>query len=531
MSLRKVGQASLIIALGTASVNLLQLLKLIIVGAWFGASVGRLDQYSVTINLLAAVQGVLLGALQVAFIPVYVGYRARGEHQRAERAMQTVATACLVFVALLAIVLAGAASPLLRIAAVGFDADAHSLNVSLFRLGLIYMCLNVLCDMLTTFYNANKSYAVPALAPAVSMAVSIAYLLVFRNQGVHALLYGLIWGNVAQIAILLRRAPRSAGFRLSFARRDLLHADARPVYRMMIPMAASLGLSHLNILIDQGVASTLGTGAVSVLYYATRLHDVLVKLFICSVAAALLPYLSQYVAERRLPEMRNVIAVSIRAALLILIPGAVFVFFLGGPLIAAVLQRQAFTAADAVLVGNVWAAYSIGLFFIATVFFQQRCFMANRDMLPLWIAPAFGLPLNLILDIWFARLWGVPGIALGTTSVYFLYMLLYGVWLTQWFRRDGIPTPRISPAWKPLAAVLILALACWLMSTIAHKQLAGPLLAGPASLATRTSNVAIIICIVGSCCGIYIGTLKVLHIVEIGAIVGFLRKEQNRQDS
>ena len=127
---------------------------------------------------------------------------------------------------------------------------------------------------------------------------------------------------------------------------------------------------------------------------------------------------------------------------------------------ALVLKRQAFTAEDALAVGRVWAAYSAGLFFIATVFFQQRCFLANKDMTPLWLAPAFGIPLNLGLDLWFAKLWGVPGIALGTTTVYLVYMLFNAVCLRRYWTAAASERTRLSPVWRTLAAIAVLFATC-----------------------------------------------------------------------
>src|SRR5690606_27977403 len=87
LSKQKIGEASLILAGGTILSNLFQILKMILISRLFGATSGLLDPYVVALRVPMAVQGIILGTLQMSFIPVYVGHLARKEHDRAERVL------------------------------------------------------------------------------------------------------------------------------------------------------------------------------------------------------------------------------------------------------------------------------------------------------------------------------------------------------------------------------------------------------------------------------------------------------------
>jgi peptidoglycan biosynthesis protein MviN/MurJ (putative lipid II flippase) len=85
LSKRRIGEAAFILAAGTVAGNILQIVKLMIVSAWFGASTGILDQYFVALNIPLAFQGVVMGSLQASFIPHYADLVARSDEAGAKR--------------------------------------------------------------------------------------------------------------------------------------------------------------------------------------------------------------------------------------------------------------------------------------------------------------------------------------------------------------------------------------------------------------------------------------------------------------
>lgn len=418
------GEATLIIAGATVAGNVLQVLKLVIVSAWFGASSGLLDQYFFALNIPLAFQGVIMGALMTSFTPLYVERLVARDEKGAEAMLRSTFGFGMLFFATVCVLVAVAARPLLMVLASGFTGEKLEESVRMLRLLLLFLFLSGMCDLLTTFYNAHRRYFVPAIAPLLLIVVSILYLLVFRSQGVDALVYGLIWGGVAQLALLLAAAPRMGEFRLGaslgFASRLYV-----PVYRMMLPIAAGLAFGHLNVLIGQSMATRLGDGSVSILGYALRFHDVLFKIFAMSLGAAALPYFSAYFAEKKFSEMSSSITLVIRMTFLALVPLAVVIWFFGAEMIHVVFQRGNFHLTDSVEVGRVWAVFSAGLFFMSATVVFSRALNAMKDLHPLWISTLIAIPLNVILVIVLGRSWGTAGIAAATVCIYFFYCVFY----------------------------------------------------------------------------------------------------------
>lgn len=520
MSRQKIGEAWLILAAGLLSANVLQIVKLMIVSAYFGVSRGVLDKYFVSLDTVLTFQGIIIGTLQVTFIPLYVSTIAGGEAGRAQRLLSGTMGFGLAFYGLLYAVLFVYARPISRGAAMGFTEQEVTANVTLFRILLMYLFFSGVSELIAAFYNANKRYLLPSFAPVASLLISMVYLVVFRGQGVYALIYGHIWGTFVQLLILAFGARRWGGFRLA-ASWGFLSREFVPLYIMMLPMAVNLAMGHANIIVDQTVATTLGEAKVTVLKFATRMNDVVVKLFVISIGSAVLPYLSQYAAERRFGELRSTLNLGVRLSLMLLSPVTILVWVFGGDLYAILFQRGELTAHDSQLIGRVWTGYSIGLVFTASAIFASRFLNALQDLHPLWIAGAFGIPLNYLLDRVFSRQWDVFGISIGTSCVYLFYLVFYGLYLRRVFRKAGAPAPLLSPLWKTLTAIILCACAGALLRHHIHPVLdLGPL---PTAL-TRWRSFGLLTLGSLAIVSLYASCLIVLKVNEVGTVGVFLSR-------
>ncbi len=522
MSKRKIGEASLILAGSTLVTNLLQILKLVLVSAWFGASTGILDKYFVGLNVPLAFQGVILGAVSSAFIPVYVGMRSRGQHVEANRLLTgTLGMGLTVFSVIILLLFVGA-RPVILLAAGGLDPVTLEESVQVFRILLLTLFAGGMADLLTYVFNAHQRYFFPALAPVVGILVSTIYLIVFRSQGVYALVYGHVLGTVSQLLLVAWGSWRYGQFKLSFSF-DFLRREFRPVYAMMLPMGLTLFLAHANILVDQAVASYLVEGSISILNYATRMHDVVVKLFVMNVGGALLPFLSQYVAEGRFSEIKSTMSLGNRLSFIVLGPTAVAIYFFGIQAVAIVFQRNMFTGEDSRLVGLTWAAYAVGCFFMASTVLSVRALTALQDLRPLIVAHVMAIPLNIVLDLVLAHFLGVPGIALATPLVYLFFMCYFRVKLRQRLAVAGEsePTPEGTKLWRyafSLGAFIIIA-GC-------VDRLLGGLTILPVAPSTGDRMLAFFWLSISaaSCVLAYIVVLKIMRVRELAAVLSLVSR-------
>ena len=127
-------------------------------------------------------------------------------------------------------------------------------------------------------------------------------------------------------------------------------------------MLISNVLGNLVPAFVQMVSARAGTGAISAMGYASRLHNSLVQAVVMSVSVVLLPHFARLVAQQRHGELRDTLQ-RVFAATLLFSAAAVVLVATAGPLaIRLLLQRGNFSPADALSVSEVWLALTLGLF-------------------------------------------------------------------------------------------------------------------------------------------------------------------------
>jgi peptidoglycan biosynthesis protein MviN/MurJ (putative lipid II flippase) len=203
------------------------------------------------------------------------------------------------------------------------------------------------------------------------------------------------------------------------------------------------------------LSARVGTGAISAMGYASRLHNSLLQAVVLSVSIVLLPHFARRVAEGKEAELRATFE-RLFAATLLFAAGAVVFVAAGGPAaIQLLLERGHFTSADARLVASVWLALSLGLLGATWNQFLVRLLQAQQRV---WVI----LSLSGVLaaaGVTFAYLllpWGVVGVAVGNSAAYTLVM-----WLSH--RRIGQTLGRMlsARAWRFVFRAMLLNLVAY----------------------------------------------------------------------
>src|SRR5918999_3069452 len=114
-------RASLILAIATVASRVLGWLRLVVIGSQFGAS-RELDAYFAAFVIPDAIfQLVVAGALFTALVPVFAGYRARGNEVEGWRLASAVASVLVAALAVFALLMALFAPLVVPLIAPGFD--------------------------------------------------------------------------------------------------------------------------------------------------------------------------------------------------------------------------------------------------------------------------------------------------------------------------------------------------------------------------------------------------------------------------
>ena len=304
------------------------------------------------------------GAFSQAFVPVISEYKVQKSHAEVR---ELVAGVTGVFgLVLFAITLVGVvAAPVLTfLFAPGWhDGDGRfELTVEMLRFTFPYMFFISLVALGSGILNSYGRFAVPALNQTLLNLVMIVAAGVvapyFEKPGL-VLAIGVFVAGVVQLVAQFP-ALHALGL-LPRPRFDRAREGVRRIGRLMLPGIFGSSVAQVSLLLDTVIASFLVVGSVTWLYSADRLVEFPMGVFSIALATVILPGLSSHHSEKSPEKFNATLDWALRLTTTVVVPAAVGLLMLSGPLIATIFGYGAFTDRDVLMCGYALMAYSFGL--------------------------------------------------------------------------------------------------------------------------------------------------------------------------
>lgn len=435
--------ASLILTVAALASRVLGLVRLLVIGSQFGAS-RELDAYFAAFRIPDAIfQLVVAGALSAALIPVFQGYRARGQDAEAWQLASSIINLVLIALAVLSLLMAIFAPVLVPIVAPGFDEPTTELAVKLTRIMLLSPVLVGMGAVVTGILNSYQQFTVPAIAPLLyNLAIIGAAIFLAPFLGVEGLAIGVAVGSLAHLVVQLPSLARvGQRYRLRIGLGD---PGVRRVAWLMGPRLLGLAAGQVNFLVSTVLASGLAAGSLTAYNYAFQLSQIPVGIIGVSIAVALFPTLSHDAALGHLGRIRSQVSGAVRQLVFVAALLTVVTIVLREPMTAAFYQYGAFTADASARTASTLAFFAIGLGGHIVVHVLTRAFYAMQDTrTPVgWavVAVAINVPLMVLL----VEPMGIEGLALAL-SIASVIEVIGLLWSLQ-RRIESIEAPAIAAA-------------------------------------------------------------------------------------
>jgi len=404
----------------------------ILVAREFGTS-AALEAFLVGFGLVTLIVTAVSGALPGALVPTF--FRA-GEPD-ANRASDLLSVLLprlgLWLVGGAAAVMLGAGS-IAGLIGGGFDGGtAGQLRDVLVVLAPVIPIAGV-ASLCTSLVNARERFVIGAIPQIFNPITTIVVIVVASEPRSTTLALAFLAGfGVEMIASAAIAAVTGVRLRLRTVGRGLRRVsatssqseDRRLFFAMFLPMFVAFAVQASGLVIDQAVASHLPQGQVAVLAFGSRVTSFAIGVGGTAVGTVVLPQFSRL----RQSGQAASLASSLRSkVVLVAIAGSTvaLVLSLGSEVILDVLfGRGRFTASDVAAAAQVQvvAAWQIPLHLVNVLYL--RLLSASHRQRIILVCSLFAAVANLVLDVLFASWFGVRGIALSTTVVFFGLCLVY----------------------------------------------------------------------------------------------------------
>lgn len=374
--IKKIGKNAGVMTLATGLSRILGLIRDQINAALFGAGLVS-DAFYVAYRIPNMFRDLLAeGALSSAFVPAFTAYMNKGGKEAAYRLANLVLTLLSIIFSVL-IIFAWFFTPLLiKVIAPGFALEGIKLAILLTRILFPFIAFMGFATVIMGMLNSEGHFTVPALAPAIGNLVMIitgvAVCPLFARLPETQVLvwsFGALLSGFIQVLIQLPIIYRK-GFRLQY-KLDIKDPGIRQMGRIMAPSIFSNSIGQINVVfVNTFLASLLGSGAITYIYYGFRLMQLPIGLFGVAIATASFPMFSSFIAQGKTEEAKDTITSSARLSLFVTVPATLGLIVLSSRVTDLLFRHGNFsaTAAEATAIATVYYCLGLSLFSINKIF-------------------------------------------------------------------------------------------------------------------------------------------------------------------
>lgn len=433
---RRVLAGTILIGAMTAVVNTVTGLRELVVAHRFGTG-DVVDAFIVAFLLPSFVLEVAFRTLSMVLVSTHVQVHEQEGPEAAQRLFEVVSLVCAIALMVVSALLWVGIPGILRIVASGFPPDKLHLTTSLFQMLLPVLFLGGVSSMWSAVLNAHEWFTAASLTPACGPALGVVVLIFGGEEwGIYALAAGTVAGYAVQTVVL--------GWSL------LQHGISplpkwrpiTPALRQMRVQSALLILSGVwmssSVLVDQLMASMLGSGNVAALGYGRKITAVVLTLGCMPLSTVLQPIFSRLIAVGDWRGVRATFRLAVRLIVLLIVPLAVVLIALSEPIVRTIFERGAFSRQSTHVVALIQTADLLQLPFYVLCNVAARLLNALNCNQFIMLISAGNLLMKIVLNLVLIRHFGVVGMALSTSLVWaFSALLMYLLLERRLSAREG----------------------------------------------------------------------------------------------
>ncbi|HHV38066.1 MAG TPA: murein biosynthesis integral membrane protein MurJ [Tepidimicrobium sp.] len=421
---RKATQSVAMISTFTLISKFLGFIREVLTATKYGSGY-ETDTYFVAMTATVILMTTIGAALNTTLIPIFTEIGERRGRVGKLRFLNTILNMVFLVTLILAI-LGFFLSPLtIKILAKGFTGDQLDLAIRLNRIGLPIVIFLGFTYVFSGYLHSGQIFGPPAIMGLPYNAIFILFLVIWGGkENVEYLMLASVAAAATQFLIQVP-AIRHQGYRYSF-NVDLQDPYLNQVFRLVIPVMIGSAVQQINTIVDRTLASSLATGSISALTYASRMNDLIISVFVMAITTVVFPVLSKAFAQGDRDKVKGIMAKGINIILFITVPATIGIIILAEPIVRLFFQRGAFDRLATSMTASALIFYSIGLIGSSLRLMLNRVYYSFQDTKTPMMNGGLAVGLNIILNLILMKPMGHSGLALATSiSATFTTILLF----------------------------------------------------------------------------------------------------------
>lgn len=318
----------------------------------------------------------------------------------------------------------------------GFDLGTQTLTVKLVRIQLVGTVFVGLNGVAWSAYQSRQRFIWAEMSPVIGTLGGFAFLVWGLSRfGIAAAAWAMVFRSAMQMVLLL---PGMGPYRFP----DWKNNTLKDAWRRLYPLLIGTTYYKTGDLADRFLASLAPSGQLSLLHFANQIYLAGNLILSKAFAVPMVPLLAKKAFEKKWPSFLKTSHNRFLWVLAISLGVSMFILFSGPSFYAFLLGHGRFTIDEALtfyhlLLGltGVWVGGAVGQILASS-------FYAKGDTRTPTKIGVFGFTLGLGFKVAGFWLWGVLGIAAGTSLYYVINAFLLRFFLTRRLRHRITDAPQ-----------------------------------------------------------------------------------------
>ncbi len=378
------------------------------------------------------------GALTSAFLPIYSKLRTQNGDTFAFMYFKNIMLRVTIFLIALMIIFQIIMPFIIYFLAPGFMNNEVVIEdiITLSRITIIFMPLISIVAMLGVATNVSGKFWILAFTPTIlNLSIILGCFFINDQWAIKSLPLAIatIFGGLTQIIFILTMIMKFKIFNFyDFNKNNdyknnnkQMKIKINETWKKFIPAAFGGGILQINLLVDTILASLIGFGSVSYLYFADRIAQLPLGIIGIALGTTLLTSLSKSSSNNDPIQFSKELIISFKIGLFFSIPAALVFINFSDLLIKVLFERGQFSYQETVQTSQALLAYAFGIPSFIMLKSCQPAFLAKGDTkTPMYIGLIL-LILNIILSFSLMSFLKHVGIALATSIVSWIGTIIY----------------------------------------------------------------------------------------------------------
>ena len=426
----KIFKGTLIIVLMGVLAKLAAFIEEAVLAAYLGTT-SQSDAYYMVWSVHAVVYPMMSIGIWNVFLPLYKSYISKKDIDKA-CALTNKSISFFTLISTVVVFLLIAFAPIIvSIVAPGFKDTTRRLCITLVRISApmyVFIIASSVYASILQCHNKFLGSQIREVASHIPTIISAVFF--YKNYGIETMAIALVFAGILRLLVELPFVDWGYRHKPDFKFNEYEFV----VMLKRLPSAlVSAGVTQLNALVDKAMASVLSTGTISGLNYGHKLMNVFSGLLSSAIATALYPQMIELIALEKKDELGKLFLKILNLFCMLMFPATFACVLFRTELVSAVFERGAFDSASTTLTSNIFAFYSLGLFFIACNTVIGNVFYGyGNTKTPMYISLA-NLGINVGINLMLIKRWGANGLALATSLsaiiTFFIRMKVVGKYL------------------------------------------------------------------------------------------------------